>query len=168
MNRLLATASALAVFALASQASAADLAARSPTPVYSKAPEYVAVSNWNGWYVGGNVGWTGGASSLDARGVAGGDGTPENTAALVQTTNQHVGASSGVIGGAQFGYNFQIAPSVIAGFEADIQSIGAGKRTSSASANMPIRVDDLVPGISTSITGSSQPSYLGTLRARLG
>jgi outer membrane immunogenic protein len=165
MNRLLAATSAFAVIAVASQASAADLAART-APVYSKAPEYVpVVNNWSGWYIGGNVGWTGGSNSLDSSGVVTSDtGSPENAAALAQSANQHLGASSGVIGGAQFGYNYQITPSLIAGFEADIQGLGSSHKTSSAVAG--IAGDDV--SVVTSISGSYQPSYLGTFRARLG
>jgi outer membrane immunogenic protein len=166
MNRLLATASALTVLALASQASAADLAART-APVYSKAPEYVAVNNWNGWYVGGNVGWTGGSSSLDTGGIATGGQDPVNAAALVQSASQHFGASSGVIGGGQIGFNYQIVPSVIAGLEADIQGLGGSfHKTSSVLGSIAGNADNV--GVVTSMTASYEPSYLGTFRARLG
>jgi outer membrane immunogenic protein len=163
MKRLLAAASALAVLAIASQASAADLPARSPAPVYTKAPEYVQVTNWNGWYVGGNTGWTGGSNSLDSSGVATG-GVPGNAAALAQSANQHIGASSGFIGGGQIGFNYQVLPSVIAGFEADIQGLGSSNKTSSAVA----AVAGQPASIAMSITGAYEPSYLGTFRARLG
>ena len=56
MKRFLAAASALAFVAVASQASAADLAARN-APAYTKAPEYVQqVATWTGFYVGGSLG----------------------------------------------------------------------------------------------------------------
>ena len=53
-------ASALAVLAATSVASAADLAARP----YTKAPVMVEpVYNWTGFYIGGNVGYSWGRSS---------------------------------------------------------------------------------------------------------
>ena len=168
MKSLFTTASALAVLAIASEASAADLAARSPAPVYTKAPEYVAMSNWSGWYIGGNVGWTGGSNSLDSRGIATGDPqSPENSAALAQSANQHIGASSGIIGGGQVGFNYLISPSIIARLEADIQGLGgAFHRASSVLGTIANNADNV--GVATSITSSYEPSYLGTFRARLG
>jgi outer membrane immunogenic protein len=165
MKRLLAATSALTVLALASQASAADLAARA-APLYAKAPEYVAVNNWNGWYVGGNVGWTGGSNSLDSGGVATGGQDPANAAALVQSASQHFGASSGAIGGGQIGFNYRISPSVIVGFETDLQGLGTSHKASSAFGAIAGNADKV--GILTSMTASYEPSYLGTFRARLG
>jgi outer membrane immunogenic protein len=167
MNRCLATASVLAVIAIATQASAADLPARSPAPVYTKAPEYAPVSNWSGWYVGGNIGWTGGSNSFDSSGVATGDPfSPENSAALAQSANQHFGASSGVIGGGQIGFNYRISPSFVAGIEADLQGVGSTHKTSSALGAVAGNSENV--GVATSTAASYGPSYLGTFRARLG
>jgi outer membrane immunogenic protein len=74
-------------------------------------------------------------------------------------------SSIGIIGGGQIGFNYQIAPSIFAGLEADIQGLESGSPTSSVVGT----VAGFQPaGFSTSITSSSGPSYLGTFRARLG
>ena len=78
---------------------AADLGARAP---YSKAPAMVAaVSNWSGFYIGGNVGygWGNGNTILCSCPL------PSRSAWPIL----HLGTSScGVIGGAQIGYNWQV------------------------------------------------------------
>jgi outer membrane autotransporter protein len=93
--RKLAFANAVAVGALAvsfgTGAPAADLR-RAPPPVL------VPVSPWTGFYIGAHVG---GATSSETVDQAG------NT------------DPSGALGGGQFGYNFQVAPLWVAGFEGD-------------------------------------------------
>jgi outer membrane autotransporter protein len=96
VSRKLAFANAVAVGALAvsfgTSATAADLPRRPPPPVL------VPVSPWTGFYIGAHVG---GATSSETVDFAG------NT------------DPSGALGGVQGGYNFQIAPLWVAGFEAD-------------------------------------------------
>lgn len=93
---------------LTTSAMAADLA---PRP-YTKAPApIVAVYDWTGFYIGGNVGYSWGRSSdtlalLDA-------GT------IVSTANTKFDMN-GVIGGGQLGYNWQ-ADRWVFGLEADFQ-----------------------------------------------
>jgi outer membrane immunogenic protein len=86
----------VAFIALASSASAADLAARP----YTKAPAYVAapIYNWTGFYIGGHVG---GAFRGNDNNLLGGsnDGT--------------------FMGGVQAGYDYQFAPSWVFGVEAN-------------------------------------------------
>lgn len=91
---------------------------------------------WTGFYAGGNVGY----------GVAG----LTDNAPLAVTTNM-----TGVIGGAQAGYNYQI-DSVVLGVEADIQASG---QNASYSRNLPI-VGDL--------SVNQRIPYFGTIRARVG
>ncbi len=91
---------------------------------------------WTGFYVGGNVGY----------GVAG----LTDNAPLAVTTNM-----TGVIGGVQAGYNYQI-DSVVLGVEADIQASG---QNASYTRNLPI-VGDL--------TVNQRIPYFGTIRARAG
>jgi len=116
MKRLLAAASALTVLAIASQASAADLGARAP--VYSKAPEFVpVVNNWTGWYIGGNVGYGWGPDNTNVA-------LPFDTTLDTSLAGNELATKArGVIGGAQFGYNWQMG-TFLAGFEADIQGAG--------------------------------------------
>jgi outer membrane immunogenic protein len=112
MKRLLAAASALAFAAMASQAFAADLAARS-APAYTKAPEYVQqVATWTGFYVGGSLGartsdvnWTS-VSFTDGFPIDG----PGNAAGL--------GNSSARVG-IYLGYNWQVSSLVVLGLEGD-------------------------------------------------
>jgi outer membrane immunogenic protein len=120
MSRLLAAASALTVLAVASTASAADLAARS-APVYTKAPEYVQAFNWTGFYVGGHIGgaWTDnvsytGVDPTNTLELSGGSFVPASTS----------GHGSGVMGGLQLGYNWQVAPNFLLGVEGDFSGAG--------------------------------------------
>jgi outer membrane immunogenic protein len=113
VTRKLAFANAVAVGALAASfgtsAPAADLSRRPPPPLV------VPVSPWTGFYIGGHVG---GALSSEVVDFTG------NT------------DPSGTLGGIQAGYNWQIAPLWVAGFEGDFSwtnatgSIPAGAFTS--------------------------------------
>jgi outer membrane immunogenic protein len=68
--------------------------------------------------------------------------------------------TSGFIGGGQFGYNWQIDRSWVAGFEADLQYANA---KSSALFNAPE-----TPGVQLSAASSHQLDWFGTLRGRIG
>jgi outer membrane immunogenic protein len=158
MKRLLlaTTASAFAVVALASQAIssqalAADLATRAP--VYTKAPVYAPVSNWNGWYIGGNVGYGWGNGATDFTDLA----VPFSPA--VGDSTSFDAKSKGVVGGGQFGYNWQVG-SFLAGLEADIQGSGV-----KGTADQPL----LATGAPIGTLSSTQSlSWFGTVRGRLG
>jgi outer membrane immunogenic protein len=66
---------------------------------------------------------------------------------------------AGFVGGGQFGYNYQFAPSMVAGFEADLS--GASLRKTAAVAgtvSLPSRV----------MTATANTDLFGTVRARLG
>jgi outer membrane immunogenic protein len=110
---------------LTTSAMAADLAPR----VYTKAPApLVAVYDWTGFYIGGNVGYSWGRSSgtlglLDA-------GT------LVSAANTKFDMN-GAIGGGQAGYNWQRDKWVF-GLEADFQgSAQKGSATATCAASTP-------------------------------
>src|SRR5436190_12946598 len=82
---------AAAVFALgATAASAADLGQR---PVYKAQPVPVAIYNWSGFYIGGHVGY--------------GWGREDVTDLLTGISGKT--DPNGFIGGAQVGYNWQVA-----------------------------------------------------------
>ena len=86
---------------------AADLPVKAPA--YT-APAPVALYNWNGFYVGGNVGY--GWDKIDS--------TSTNVA-----TGEQTSASSnrnGVFGGGQVGYNWQFNPNFLLGVEGDIDA----------------------------------------------
>jgi opacity protein-like surface antigen len=142
---------ALVAFALAgvTAASAADLPART----YTKAPVYVDPGfNWSGFYLGGNVGYSWGRSS---------------NSETISRLNTGVGLATGtgtnnvdgVIGGGQFGYNWQMS-NWLFGLETDIQ--GSGERGSSfftcvACAN---------GGTDITSTLTQKLDWFGTARAR--
>jgi outer membrane immunogenic protein len=109
VTRKLAFANAVAVGALAvsfgTGAPAADLSRRPPPPVV------VPVSPWTGFYIGAHIG---GATSSE-------------TVDFVGNTDP-----SGFIGGGQVGYNFQIAPLWIVGFEGDFSGTSANGSVAAA------------------------------------
>src|SRR5262245_41966998 len=105
----LAGAAALALLSVAGTAEAQ--ARRGRAVVVREAP----VHQWTGFYVGGNIGY----------GVAG----LTDSAPLAVTTNM-----TGMIGGIQAGYNYQIR-SIVLGIEADIQASG---QSATYTRNLPI------------------------------
>jgi outer membrane immunogenic protein len=168
---LLASASALA---LAGTAFAADLPSRAPPPVYLPPPP-----TWTGFYIGINAGYTWEASKSINTGtanvshIAGLNGDIGDEVALLATGSNTLNPS-GFIGGGQIGYNYQFAPSWVAGLEADIDGIaGAHSTAHSAQAGfVPGSTGGGGPGgtiaASSVITWSKSIDYLGTLRGRLG
>ncbi|MEA2817914.1 MAG: outer rane immunogenic protein [Rhodospirillaceae bacterium] len=153
--------------ALVALGSASALAADLPPRTYAKAQAAPAY-NWSGWYGGLNAGWVGGSGSVsnDASIVSTGT-APVNAEAMALGATNRAGASSGFIGGGQFGYNYQFLHSFVAGFEADIQGLsGVHKRSSSVT---PLLDDDNnIASVVTNSTTTRDLSYLGTLRARIG
>ncbi len=146
-------AAALVAFALAgvTAASAADLPART----YTKAPVYVDPGfNWSGFYLGGIVGYSWGRSSNSETISRLNTGVGLATATNTNDVN-------GVIGGGQFGYNWQFS-NWLFGLETDIQ--GSGERGSSfftcaGCAN---------GGTDITSTLTQKLDWFGTARARAG
>jgi outer membrane immunogenic protein len=103
---------AAAVFVAAGPASAADLAVKAVRP----APAFIA-SPWDGFYVGGNLGF--GNTDFSVDGIPG------------ATTS-----GSGVLGGFQTGYNRQIGAFVL-GAETDIDLTAIDKTTTGVSTKLP-------------------------------
>jgi outer membrane immunogenic protein len=127
-------------------ASAADMAVKArPAPIV--APVY----NWTGFYVGGNIGGSWGRATDDIFFVPG--GTPR----LI--TNEAT-KPSGVIGGAQAGYNWQTG-NVLLGIETDIQ--GSSQK---ATATVPGVL--LTCGVPCSVTETDKLTWFGTTRGRIG
>jgi outer membrane immunogenic protein len=145
--------------ALASPASAADMAPRT----YTKAPVPAAIYSWTGFYVGGNIGgawqdvsstYTGmanvfAAGLFDAAILAG---------ALPSHTTQQAG---GFLGGLQAGYNVQNGTFVY-GVEADANWLNA-RGSSTVNTNV---VALFYPPITT-IT-EAKTEWLATVRGRAG
>lgn len=99
-----AAAISVAAVSFASSGSAADFPTKVPT-MYAATP-----FDWNGFYVGANVGygWVHGTS--DVFDLAG------------NLMGSREGRRSGVLGGGQFGFNWMFAPRWLAGLEADIDA----------------------------------------------
>lgn len=121
---------------------------------------------WSGPYVGVNLGIAGGKTDYPASAVFEGSPTPTPTATAAAVANSVAGTatlnSSGVIGGAQVGYDLQLG-NVVIGAVADIAASGIdGKVEISGASNL------------SGLTGSarahvgSKLDYLGTVRARAG
>jgi outer membrane immunogenic protein len=170
MKRFLLTSAALVLAAL--PAVAADMAP-APAPVY-KAPIPIPACIWCGFYLGLN---------------AGGDWTDSNSVAVNSTLTQDlalsptsygaasaagasgavpVGGRSGFIGGGQIGYNWQLAPVWLAGFETDIQGVSGNGSGTVANSIGPFAYGGASEVVKTSIASTSQLDYLGTVRGRVG
>jgi outer membrane immunogenic protein len=159
LSKFIATIVATSALGIGS-ASAADLAARP----YTKAPPPVAsVYNWTGFYVGVNGGWVGSNNgSLSNVGTdtgLGGLGTAVNVG-LIPFAATGFNNSGGMVGGT-VGYNWQVAPSWVVGFEGDIDWVSA-KRTVNTGF---ITVPGFVP-VATSYT--RELDWLATFRGRVG
>jgi outer membrane immunogenic protein len=165
MKKLGLAVSILAISAVS--ASAADL------QVYTKAPpmEVAPACVWCGFYVGGNVGYSQSEStSVNSSAVVTNpgmifvdDGVAANAAAGLGT-GIPVGSQRGVIGGGQFGYNFQ-SGLFVAGFEADIQGLsGRASGTSATAAPVPF----FASASNATLTATNSVNWLGTVRGRIG
>jgi outer membrane immunogenic protein len=156
MKKIVALAAAIAALASVNSANAADMPTKAP--VYKAAP--MAMYNWGGWYVGGNVGYGWGTNSdpnvtfFDGSGIgvaayfaAGGNVMPS-----VQ--------QKGVIGGLQLGYNWMLSPTWLVGLVTDFQGSGMkGSATNSFTCAV----------CSASLQSNSvQTDWFGTVRGKLG
>ena len=127
-----------------SSAIAADMAVKAPPPP-------VAVYNWTGFYIGGNVG---GAFAIGDTNLSITD--PTNTLGLTGglVPISFSSSPSSVIGGVHAGYNWQGAPSWLIGIEGDFSFMSLRYRDSLAPfvsafppansfSNSSLRIDDL-------------------------
>ncbi len=152
----------LATSALSPVASAADLAPAPAPRTYTKAPMISPATNWSGFYGGVNVGYGWGNNNTDLA-----DATPAPNAGITDLASQSLGVkSSGVIGGGQVGYNWQIG-SFVTGLEADIQ--GSGVKGTAPQTNLT-PVTPKIGLFPVSFQGSYEQklSWFGTLRGRVG
>src|SRR5208282_1719500 len=106
--------SGAALLAAGGGAIAADL----PTTKGPPPAPVVAPYNWNGFYIGANVG---GGWESDGASITNNDPGWFGAAFAAGATPNHYSLSpSGLLGGVQAGYNWQVSPSFVAGLEADI------------------------------------------------
>jgi outer membrane immunogenic protein len=150
VNRLL-QASAAFITLLASPVMAADMPVKTSLP-----PLTAPVFSWTGVYFGLNAGWLSANNSMVNQATP---GSEEPGLAALSTGDFSLGNKSGFIGGAEIGYNYQFN-NWVAGIEADIQGIaGQAVNGSITSTSGPL---------SSTLTGSMDTRWLGTLRGRLG
>lgn len=127
------------------------------------------VSNWSGFYLGGNVGLAINdsrfdispsgcflASGADNCGVGGTAANPN------RSFSNHSG-DIGFVGGAQFGYNWQLSPFVVAGFETDFNY-----NNTNAKLNETVALTGPLAGRSTTYNITQRLDWFGTVRARVG
>jgi outer membrane immunogenic protein len=168
MNRILM--GCVAAGALSCSANAADMAVKAPPMV---AP---VLYNWTGWYVGGNIGGAFNNETASELAVSGagfpilGAGTP-----LYGGTQNFKLNSSGFIGGAQAGYNWQTSTNTVVGVEADIQGSGLkGSTPCVVVCGTPLvtapapAILAAFPVIFGSNSFSHQLDWFGTVRGRVG
>src|SRR5438270_10119933 len=145
MKRILAT--VILTTALTAPGLAADLGART----YTKAPVVAPVSNWSGLYLGGNLGY------------GWGDGNTDFSFPPAFGFSNTLGArSTGVTGGAQLGYDWQIG-SLVTGLEADIQ----GSDIKGSAREIAIVAETGLPDpFGTVLSSETKLSWFGTVRGR--
>ena len=143
---------AVSTMALIPIASAADLPGSAP--IY---PPVAPPLNWTGFYIGGNIGYGWGNIQSTAT-------IPFLASVGLPTTYTDSLTPQGIIGGAQYGYNFQVDPNWVFGIEADIQ--GANQKASSTFVE-PFTILGPVTGTATFLH-SEQLQWFGTVRGRIG
>jgi outer membrane immunogenic protein len=141
--------------------------------MYVKAPAYVPAS-WTGFYVGANIGGTWSDDPVNVSTTtlnscplpfcSGGPATAQ--AAALGSSGIFSGKADGLIGGGQFGYNWQLSPAWVAGFETDIQ--GIGDKASGASTVTAPTVGFPGVAVTTNLAVNKEVDYLGTVRGRFG
>ena len=124
-------------------------------------------TSWTGWYAGVNAGYIDslGRTNTDAAILLPQFNDTRTAGDIASTaTNQFNNRSSGFLGGAQAGYNYQFSRSFVAGLEADIQD-----STLRQNLNVTSTAGQAAgPFWVTTTTVSNRLDYLGTVRARLG
>ncbi|WJR76312.1 outer membrane beta-barrel protein [Bradyrhizobium sp. NP1] len=136
---------------------------------YTKAPVLAPTDPWSGWYAGLNLGYIDGSGSTGtSAGATSASTFPGNTAAMVASATQQLSTGqSGILGGAQIGYNRLISPTWLAGLEADIQ--GTSLHGSAFGRSRVTTVGGFFNDTAvTSITTARSLDYIGTIRGRLG
>lgn len=124
------------------------------------APGGAAPYNWSGLYIGLNLGggW-GQAQSDDSLAFT------SNQGVLLGGTSSPTNNISGVTGGGQLGYNWQIGPAVI-GVETDIQ--GSGQSGSSTSVCGAVSQGVGCGNSAATFEHTDKITWFGTTRGRLG
>jgi len=172
MNKLFQTVCVLALAIGAESALAADLPSikgevKAPAPL------------WTGLYLGlnGGYGWSQ-TNGFDYYTFQDGpdlnpiNNNPSWVAQAGTGTGRFGGGMGGFFGGGQLGYNYQYAPSVVLGLEADLQGVTGNSIFHNAFTGAPFNGTPPAPlahpSIITALTGSKNLDYFGTIRGRIG
>ena len=134
---------------MAGSAFAADLPSRK---------EPVAVQpafTWSGLYAGINVGYGFGNNAVEQGSMV------ENNGVFLASWNNNQ-SPTGVVGGGQIGYNYQVNPWLVIGGEADIQAADMNSQRSYLTTGIGY------PGDRIFINSSNSIDWFGTARGRLG
>ena len=138
-------------------ASAADMAVKARAPV----PVAVAVYNWTGFYIGGNIGYGWGQNTNPSISFV--DPAPQVGFDPYFAVGGNVFPNlkpAGVIGGGQIGYNWQMNQFVL-GAVADFQA-------ADIHASTTVAVDPPGPVVPSLQTLSQRLDFLGTVRGKAG
>jgi outer membrane immunogenic protein len=151
----------LATMVFSGSTYAADMPVKAP-------PVPAAVTSWTGFYIGAEAGialsrntvtWTAN-DPITAAVVNGTNGTPgEQPLASPYKVNRN-----GAVGGLEFGYNWQLDPHWVAGFEADFNGIGV--RSSGGSSSLLGSAGGVT--VFNNISSTQSTDWYGTVRGRLG
>jgi outer membrane immunogenic protein len=148
---------------------AADLPSLKGAPDLPSPPS----PTWTGLYVGLNAGGAWSAGGLQYGTTLARTNLLDES--LVQTGGPYWGMPSnysGVVGGGQFGYNYQINSMFVAGLEADFQGSSMNGHSSSISTYPEIAYTSSPDGIWSNSTATTYSAtaidWFGTARARLG
>ena len=149
-QKFLAGTAVIAFLSVGGSSFAADMGAKAPA--YTKAPVAAAVFNWTGFYVGGHVG--GASSKSDFADVF----NPLTGTAYITVggTDRFTANRSGLVAGAQAGYNWQIS-SIVLGVEGDLGYLGGDGRQIS-----------VAPGANGEIVGEARGGLYASFRGRVG
>ncbi len=143
----------LAAVAFSGSAFAADMPVKAPLAPVSSA------FSWSGFTIGGNLGygWGSGSSTVMLS-------VPTFPIGPVPVSIANSAKPSGVIGGGQIGWNWQVSPGWILGLEADWQ--GSGQK---GSGTLPPQPDTTLLSVGTvQASYSANIDWFGTVRGRLG
>jgi len=158
MKRLLVAGIAAAAFSGA-PVLAADMAVKAPPPPSVAAP----ASNWTGFYIGGNAGYGWSADPSVSFSPNQTTSSVANLTLLVGTPAPVSFPVSGAAGGLQLGYNWQVVPKWLIGFETDFDlSDVKGNGMSAIPAPFSLAHQPLGQ------TANERLDWFGTVRARLG
>jgi outer membrane immunogenic protein len=169
------------VFLASGSAFAADVAVKAQPSL--PAGSQGLYNSWTGWYVGGNVGYGWGNPNTDIAGSATSISFPNGNIPFTNPPITFADSATqrlqGVIGGGQIGYNYQVNPRWVVGFETDIQSGQRANNTFTSPFSGSLCGFSLTP--TTCLAGATVPfngvatssveaklEWFGTFRGRVG